>query len=514
MLFSIPQRFAPWILAALCTGLVLHAVHYDFIADDTFITLRYADNLAAGHGLVFNPGDRVEGFTSMLWTVLLAALGFIGFDLLEAARFIGVLAAIIALVSTYWLARQCTEGAMIALLAPALLALNGSFACWAAAGMETPLFACLVVTAFAVSISGRYWTSAAVAVAALLTRPEGLLVFVVLGVYQIYRARQGVARPWLPWWLASGAAVVLLIAFRLWYFGDLLPNTYYAKTAAGWAQIERGLEYLGDYAADHEGVILLAAPVCIFVLRGASALRLLAAGVLAFWLAIVWLGGDGLPMYRFVVPSLPLFAVLSCALLDRLLRSAGARIDAVPRSGTVLVVLLVCAWAYVHLSPPRLKSHYGMYKFQREVEIPRWTRVGQWFGEHAAPGESIAVVPIGAVSFYSGLKVYDMLGLTDRHIARRQMPRLGTGWAGHEKSDGQYILKRKPTYLLLGNIDVSDKARDPRQRPFIPYDNANIWAREKDMFDGDFIFERYRPRSVQLTSGQYLNYYELKREFR
>jgi|ETNmetMinimDraft_15_1059895.scaffolds.fasta_scaffold64135_2 hypothetical protein len=47
----------------------------------------------------------------------------------------------------------------------------------------------------------------------------------------------------------------------------------------------------------------------------------------------------------------------------------------------------------------------------------------------------------------------------------------------------------------------------------LPYDNANIWAREKDMFDGDLIFERYRPRSVQLTPGQYLNYYELKKEF-
>ena len=84
-------------------------------------------------------------------------------------------------------------------------------------------------------------------------------------------------------------------------------------------------------------------------------------------------------------------------------------------------------------------------------------------------------MPIGVVSFYSGLKVYDMLELTDRHIARREMLRLGTGWAGHEKSDGQYILKQKPTYLLLGNIDVSDKPRDAHKRPFIPYDNPNIW---------------------------------------
>ncbi len=514
MSLSIPQRFVVWVLVALCAGLALHAAHYDFTADDAFITLRYADNLAAGHGLVFNPGDRVEGFTSMLWTLLLAILGFVGFDLLDAARFIGVAAAMLTLVSTYWLARQCTDEPAIALAAPALLALNGSFACWAAAGMETPLFACLVAAAFAASIGGRYWTSAVVAGAAALTRPEGLLVVGLLGMYQMYQAKRRLARPWPLWWLVSGGMVVLLFVFRLWYFGDLLPNTYYAKTSTGWAQIERGLGYWGDYAADHEGVILLAAPVIIFLLHGTIALRLLAAGAIAFWLAVVWLGGDGLPMYRFMIPPLPLFAVLACVLLDRILRSSNAWIESVPRSGLALVVLLACVWAYVHLSPPRLKSHFGMYKFQRDVEIPRWTRVGQWFAEHAGPGESIAVVPIGAVGFYSGLKVYDMLGLIDRHIARRQKPRLGTGWAGHEKSDGQYILKRKPTYLLLGNIDVSEKPRDARKRPFIPYDNPNIWAREKDMFDSDLLFERYRPRSVQLTAGQYLNYYELKREFR
>ena len=107
-----------------------------------------------------------------------------------------------------------------------------------------------------------------------------------------------------------------------------------------------------------------------------------------------------------------------------------------------------------------------------------------------------------------------MLGLTDRHIARRNLSGLGRGWAGHEKHDGQYVLQRRPTYLLLGNVDVTEQPRDPRKRPFIPYDNPHIWTREQDLFDTELIFERYRPRSVQLAPGQYLNFYELKSEFR
>ena len=81
----------------------------------------------------------------------------------------------------------------------------------------------------------------------------------------------------------------------------------------------------------------------------------------------------------------------------------------------------------------------------------------------------MAVVPIGAVSSYSGLTAIDMMGLTDGHIAHRKMSNMGEDWAGHEKHDGQYILSRKPTYLLLGNIDVSDRPRDPSELPFIPY---------------------------------------------
>ena len=144
------------------------------------------------------------------------------------------------------------------------------------------------------------------------------------------------------------------------------------------------------------------------------------------------------------------------------------------------------------------------------MEIPRWKSVGMWLRENATEGDSLATVPIGAVSYYSGLVVYDMLGLTDRHIGHLDMPGMGLGWAGHEKHDGQYILGRRPTYLLLGNIDVTARPRDPRGSPFIPYTNRNIFDREKDVYEGDLLIEIYRSRSVRLETGEYFNFYELK----
>jgi hypothetical protein len=96
------------------------------------------------------------------------------------------------------------------------------------------------------------------------------------------------------------------------------------------------------------------------------------------------------------------------------------------------------------------------------------------FKENASKQDSLAAVPIGAVSYYSELYVYDMLGLTNKHIARLEIPQTEMGWTGHEKHDGQYILSQKPTYLLLGNIDVTNKPRNPQNRPFIPYFNKYI----------------------------------------
>ena len=53
--------------------LVVHAFWYDFVSDDAFIVARYARNIAEGHGRVYNIGDRVEGYTSVLWLLLTVA---------------------------------------------------------------------------------------------------------------------------------------------------------------------------------------------------------------------------------------------------------------------------------------------------------------------------------------------------------------------------------------------------------------------------------------------------------
>jgi arabinofuranosyltransferase len=499
------------LLAFICLGFLLHTLHYNFIADDAFITFRYTDNLIKGHGLVFNLGDRVEGFTSPLWTLLLAALGSLQLDLLPTARLLGIASGLLAIVLLHQLAAHlCRREDLpaVPLAVAALLASSGSFACWAGSGMETPFFVCLIVAAFLAFYCDRYWLSAVVTLACALTRPEGLLIALLLAFYQGYSAHRK-QRPWKGWLLLCVAGVTTLFLGRYLYYGDLLPNTFYAKTGFSWAQIQRGVKYFAEYAADHEGLLLILCPIGIALLWREAGLRLPALGALALWGTTIIVGGDGLPMYRFGLYALPLLLLVQIILLARVYSRFPRW-----RFSTLLLLLFLTSWVTVHLTPPRVGSHYGAFKFQKDVEVPQWRRIGEWFKEHAAPGESLAAVPAGAVAYYSGLKVYDMLGLTDRHIARRRMPAIGKGWAGHEKHDGPYILRQRPTYLLLGNIDVSPKPRDVSQRPFIAYANSHIFAREQDIYEKGRLFKLYRPRSVELGPEQYLNFYELKEEYR
>jgi hypothetical protein len=160
------------------------------------------------------------------------------------------------------------------------------------------------------------------------------------------------------------------------------------------------------------------------------------------------------------------------------------------------------------LFPDTERAQYRRFVLQRDNEIPTWTAVGRLLSEESSPGDSLACVPIGAIGYYSGLTVFDMLGLTDRHIARIPVT-ARSGWTGHEKHDGRYILSRKPTYLLLGNVRVEARPRPMDWAYFGPTGNPWIDAREGDLFVPK-LFETYRPAISPMPDGRYLHYLKRK----
>lgn len=517
---STPSRVFRWALAAPIAALLAHVAYHGFVADDAFIVLRYATNALERHELVFNPGVRVEGFTSPLFLALVVLFAGIGVEPLTAARGIGLLAGIASLLAAARLVCNLEpdeRARPFAVFAASLVAVNNSFAAWTAAGLETSLFALGILVTLAARLEDRFRLACAAAAAAALTRPEGVLLVVALGVETLLR--RGDARHRLaPWALIGVGPVIALEMARVVYFGAWLPNTFYAKTGGGVAQCLRGLAYALDYAADHEGLVLIVAVLAAALALRSSAYRIVAGTALLFGAAAIGVGGDGLPLYRFVVPIVPLLAALEAALLFRVWRAASdapahvaVRLRA-PAAAAIAASVVALLW--VHVSPPTTGFRELIYQHHRDFEVPAWRRVGEWLAENARPTETVAAVPIGALSYYSGLVVYDMLGLTDAHIARREMPEMGSGEAGHEKHDGPYILSRRPTYLLLGNIDITDAPRDPTAQPFIPIETTLSYQNEADVYRADQLRSLYQPRSVELKPGRHLNFYELRPEYR
>ena len=279
-----------------------------FISDDAFISFRYVRNLLEGHGLVFNPGEYVEGYTNFLWVLELAAIwGLLGIRPEHAAQWLSVMytAGTLA-VMLWWVARLplLRQRWLVAWMALGLVCSSATFAVWTSGGgLETRQFTFFTLTAVAVlSVFGanrRGLAAVSLSLAAgALTRPEGLLLAACCVGWFV--AQGWVTAQRLDWrgtlTLAGPFAVVIGGHFlaRYRYYGEWLPNTYYAKHVDSW--YESGYRYLSA-AAIETGLYLLL-PLAYLALRarwregrdGTYALILLLLGTHMFYLFEI--GGD------------------------------------------------------------------------------------------------------------------------------------------------------------------------------------------------------------------------------
>jgi len=238
---------------------VVYACWLNCVAEDAYITYRFARNVAEGHGFVWNVGEApVEGFTNFLWLLLSVGAYRLGLDLPRVTQGLGLLAGVITLVYAWRFSTEILRHRPgFALLTTTLLAACGPLATWATSGLETVPFTLAVTMAvfYASRLPSRRSSRNTVIAAgclllATLTRPEGFGIFLivaaaqgVLGRWQSHRSRDAV--------LLGAIYVPLFLLYFVWRyhtFGYLLPNTFYAKTGGGLAQVRHGVIYIGYFA--------------------------------------------------------------------------------------------------------------------------------------------------------------------------------------------------------------------------------------------------------------------------
>lgn len=502
---------ASWIFWTVLAGAVvvylIRALHFNFIADDAFISFRYARNLSHGSGLVFNPGERVEGYTNFLLVVILAGLNRAGADIVTAGRVISLSAGCAMVVMTAILVRRVVpESSWGPLAAACLVAVNPFVDVWGAAGLEATMFGALLL-AMALPLVGvqpsreRFLAASVWALLLAMTRPEGAGFYGVLTLTVLQRLestsirqRFSIIAPGVVAFLTTGG---IYFVWRWHYFGAVLPNTYAAKAPFSLNHLVLGAVYLSGFVAN--AFIIASVPFAIEGARrswgNAAVLSVLLATAV---LIPIFEGGDGLPMYRFLVPAVPLLCALT------MLGLTGSRTAALARPGRWLFPTFLTAALVVLSLFPRHDSQYNLYVHQRDYEIPRWRAAGLALGRALPREAEIAAVPIGAVGWYSDLKVLDMLGLTDRTIAHGAVDQ-SIHWAGHQKHDGAYVVAQRPAALLLGNVFVDGSVLPPSIP--LPKLGPEFLQREGDVLSQASFAESYELASVPVGSGWFLHCY-------
>ena len=259
--------FLPW-LALLAW---LSSVTW-FLTDDAFISFRYTRNLIEGHGLVFNHGERVEGYTNFLWILELAAIwGLFGIRPEHAAPWLSVAYTVATIAAVLWWVAHLPSlqsRGLVAWMTLGLVCSSATFAVWTSGGgLETRQFTFFIVAAviclglYANSTRGLLAASLFLAAAAL-TRPEGLLLAACCFTWfavQRFLKDQKISTTLVRQSIFLVTPFLILVAvhfiFRFAYYGEWLPNTYYAKYVRPW--YESGFRYLSAAAIETGLYILL-----------------------------------------------------------------------------------------------------------------------------------------------------------------------------------------------------------------------------------------------------------------
>ncbi|AKU90015.1 hypothetical protein [Vulgatibacter incomptus] len=453
----------------------LSEAYYGNVVDDSLISMQYAKNLVEGHGLVFNVGERVEGYTNFLWVVFLSGLYLLskalGIGLVPLAVWasVGVSMGVAGLV--FFLGRRLWGGDPIpTAVALGLCALDSCYVPWAIQALEGHFLLLWILLTLAIQVARpRYWPVWVGLCMAfvVMTRPDGAIfvfaAFASQAIEVLRRAREsrgyeGIRGVIIPWMAAAGVFVLVYGSYFLWryqYFGYLLPNTFYLKVGGsgfdGWS---RGFAYLAGFLGERAYVPLLAAFAIARI--GHPLVRTLLVYLLTHCVYVAYVGGDFYPGHRFLLVVVPVIALLVGVvvrdLLSMALSKAGSNHRAAMASriavGAASLLALAIVWQTGSVSGPATTE---VVRWGDRVEATR--KFMLWLKERSGPDDVIALGDIGSAGFYAGLRVVDVYGVVDPVVAHSQVPSLGKGKAGHEKraTDG-YVLGKRPRFIKLGYL--------------------------------------------------------------
>lgn len=475
----LPASRRPWPLVALAFLLPLvFAAFTQHAWEDYFITLRASRNLVEGHGLVFNPGERVHTFTSPLGVLLPALCTWVAgpgreevalwlFRLINA----GCLAGAVALL---W--RRSISlglGTLGQFVLVGLVLADAKLTDFSINGMETAVLVAFMVLLWSEleAPTGPRIGPLALGVGGLMwTRPDAFILGAALLLPHVLVRRDqplSLAGRWPRLWrgvLLGGALYVPWFAWAWWYYGTPVPHTIIAKSAytVPVELTELLLLPLRTLLGQSMAIDLFMPAYWTFggwpnalrhgahFLTGLAAFAWLAPGLapaarrasLGLFLGLFYL--CSIILFPWYVPPWTVLAAIPIAFaLDQFHAAAQAagrgRLATVGRIAALLIVLLQ-AGMFAGVA-------WQMRVQQKIVETGARRQVGEYLAAHAKPGDTLFLEPLGYIGYFSNLKTYDFPGLSS--------PEVVATVRGGARRYVDIIASLKPTWIVLRPTEIT-----------------------------------------------------------
>ncbi len=462
-----------------CIVMGLYVAH--FTVDDSFITYRFSKNLALGNGPVFNPGERVEGFSNPLWMLTLAIFYYLPGDLLVYSKILGWL---FYLGTGMLLIRNSERLSLNPYFSLLLYIASLPIAIWSMSGMETPLYMFLLLYCVYVLVKSKSGLSTTTYLALftflLLARPEAVLHCVIFSLVLLLQRRISLRQI-----IYAALIVILLVALRFWYYGEILPNTYFAKS---YQSISRWhitiVNYLGSY---------FSFPGLLFALYGLLSIVKYPKGKLyLFWTFIflqlyfcVKVGGDWMPAWRFIVPVIPLLILISCKTHAYLFSRLGKthQLILIISITSLFVCLNYLSVKKIIFNPEIIPNIKSLKKTVSNWN-PNYEKLASWLNKRQDV-KLVAVGELGYFGHYTNFHFLDLHGLIDKTIAKsaefknsvigKKLPYHETGFS--ETQIGKYILKRSPDLIIISPQEDFHYILDGHYIKVHKIGNFNIYAK-------------------------------------
>ena len=406
--------------------------------------------MRAGCGLRFNCSEApVEGFSSPLWLFLLVAGSKVTRKLVTLTQVVGTASMAGLLVAAPIVAAQNHGDRSASLLrrggaalAVAALLLFDHYALLnAVIGLESGLAALAVLLAFGAVSAERHKTAVVLSLAMVLVRAEGIVFVLALFVLPWARTRRVVG--------ACALALAVIVLVRWSVFGDVMPNTAWAKAGGTLRHFELGIGYLGRVIEDFPVVLL--APLALAQPHARRHATYLLVASLLWMLGLVYTGGDAFAYGRLAFPLVPALTV--CGVQGVLglatVWPVARRRRMAAHGAAVIFALLAARAALLHALAPE-------HQFEN---VARWTVTGQYLKAHH-PKARIAAVSIGALGYFSELELLDLVGRTSPATARagRGVPPelLTRAWIGYERNDLEYAMEWAPALIITSKFRIRE----------------------------------------------------------